>query len=62
MVAEENAAARLFYERHGFVFTARVIGNEYYSQAMGIDLEPVPPLYEDRALLLRFTVPGRAPG
>jgi ribosomal protein S18 acetylase RimI-like enzyme len=58
MVAEENAPARAFYERHGFVFTAKVIGNEYYSQAMGIELEPVPPPYEDRALLLHFTVPG----
>jgi ribosomal protein S18 acetylase RimI-like enzyme len=58
MVAEENKAARAFYERHGFVFTAKLIGNEYYAQAMGIELEPVPPPYEDRALLLRFTVPG----
>ena len=58
MVAEENPAARAFYERQGFEFTANVIGNEYYAQAMGIDLDPVPPPYEDRALLLRFTVPG----
>ena len=58
MVAEENTAARAFYERHGFVLTAEVIGNEYYAEAMGIELEPVPPPYEDRALLLRFTVPG----
>jgi ribosomal protein S18 acetylase RimI-like enzyme len=58
MVAEENTAARAFYERHGFAFTAKVIGNEYYAQAMGIQLEPVPPPYEDRALLLGFTVRG----
>ena len=58
MVAEENAAARAFYERQGFVFSAKVIGNEYYSESMGIELEPVPPPFQDRALLLRFTVPG----
>jgi ribosomal protein S18 acetylase RimI-like enzyme len=58
MVAEENTAARAFYERHGFVFEARVIGTEYYAEAMGTKLEPVPPPFEDRALLLRFTVPG----
>jgi ribosomal protein S18 acetylase RimI-like enzyme len=57
LVAEENTAARAFYEQHGFAFEARVIGNEYYAKAMGIDLEPVPPPFEDRALLLRFTVP-----
>jgi len=56
LVAEQNEAARSFYERKGFVLEARVIGNEYYSKAMGIDLPPVPRPYEDRALLLRYTL------
>ena len=58
LVAEENIAARAFYERRGFVFVDRVIGNEYYADAMGIDVDPAPEGYEDSAFLLRFTVPG----
>jgi GNAT superfamily N-acetyltransferase len=58
MVAELNTDARAFYERKGFVFEDRVIGNEYYAQTMGTKPEPVPAPFDDRALLLRFTVPG----
>jgi GNAT superfamily N-acetyltransferase len=58
LVAEENTAARAFYERHGFVFESRVIGKEYYAQTMGIDDEPTQDGYEDRALLFRFTLPS----
>jgi hypothetical protein len=40
MVAEENASARAFYERQGFVFSAKVIGNEYYSEGDGHRARP----------------------
>jgi hypothetical protein len=39
------------------VFEARVIGNEYYALTMGTRPEPVPPPFDDRALLLRLTLP-----
>ena len=58
LVAEQNTAARAFYERHGFVFESRVIGKEYYAEAMGTDDEPTQDGFEDRALLLRFTLPS----
>jgi ribosomal protein S18 acetylase RimI-like enzyme len=56
LVAELNTDARAFYDRQGFVFDARVSGNEYYAQAMGTKDEPVSPPFDDRALLLRFTL------
>ena len=59
LVAEQNTAARAFYERQGFVLVARVIGQEYYAEAMGIELDPVPDGYDDSALVLGFTVPDR---
>jgi ribosomal protein S18 acetylase RimI-like enzyme len=58
LVAEQNIDARAFYDRQGFVFDARVIGNEYYMQTMGTRDEPAPPPYDDRALVLRLTLPG----
>jgi ribosomal protein S18 acetylase RimI-like enzyme len=58
LVAELNTDARAFYDRQGFVFDARVIGNEYYMQTMGTKDEPSPPPYDDRALVLRITLPG----
>jgi ribosomal protein S18 acetylase RimI-like enzyme len=58
LVAELNADARAFYDRQGFVFEARVIGNEYYMETMGTKDEPSPPPYDDRALVLRFTLPS----
>jgi len=56
LVAEENTDALAFYERHGFVFEARVIGTEHHAKAMGIDI-PAQDGFEDRALLLRMTLP-----
>lgn len=58
LVAEQNTDARAFYDRQGFVFDARVIGNEYYMQTMGTKDEPAPPPFDDRALVLRLTLPG----
>ena len=57
LVAEQNTGARAFYERHGFLLRAKVIGQEYHAEAMGIDLDPAPEGYDDSALLLDFTVP-----
>ena len=56
LVAEENTSAQAFYERHGFVFEAQVIGAEHYAKAMGIDIAAQEG-YADRALLLRMTLP-----
>ena len=56
LVAEQNTAARAFYERQGFVFRAKVIGQEYYAAAMGIEADPAPEGYDDSALVLGFTV------
>jgi hypothetical protein len=36
-----------------------VIGNEYYMQTMGTKDEPALPPYDDRALLLRLTLPDQ---
>jgi ribosomal protein S18 acetylase RimI-like enzyme len=58
LVAELNTDARAFYDRQGFVFEARVSGNEYYALTMGTKDEPVLPPFDDRALVLRFTLPG----
>ena len=58
LVAEQNTDARAFYDRKGFVFDARVIGNEYYMHTMGTKDEPASPPYDDRALVLRLTLPG----
>jgi ribosomal protein S18 acetylase RimI-like enzyme len=56
LVAEDNLDAQAFYERHGFVFEANVIGAEYYNEAMGVDVAAEAG-YPDRALLLRKTLP-----
>jgi ribosomal protein S18 acetylase RimI-like enzyme len=58
LVAELNTEAREFYDRRGFVLEARVIGNDYYMQTMGTKDEPSPPPYDDRALVLRLTLPS----
>jgi ribosomal protein S18 acetylase RimI-like enzyme len=58
LVAEQNTAARAFYQRQGVVLRARVIGQEYYAEAMGIELDPAAGGYDDSALVLGFTVPG----
>jgi diaminopropionate ammonia-lyase len=55
LVAEENFEAQAFYERHGFVLEARVIGAEYYNDAMGVDVA-ADEGYPDRALVLRKTL------
>jgi hypothetical protein len=38
LVAERNTGARAFHQRRGFVLIAKVIGQEYYAEAMEIDL------------------------
>jgi ribosomal protein S18 acetylase RimI-like enzyme len=53
LVAEANADALAFYERHGLVVESRVDGIEYYADAMSIEVDQPPP--EAAALLLRFT-------
>jgi ribosomal protein S18 acetylase RimI-like enzyme len=36
LVAEANADARAFYERHGLVVERRVDGNDHYSAGMSL--------------------------
>ena len=52
LVAEQNTAARAFYERHGLIVERRVDGPSHYTEAMSLDV--VPPKVAD-ALLMRFT-------
>ena len=53
LVAEANADARAFYERHGFIVERRVDGPSYYRATMTLDVDS-PPQAAD-ALLMRFT-------
>jgi ribosomal protein S18 acetylase RimI-like enzyme len=56
LVAEANADARAFYERHGLVVERRVDGNDHYSTGMSLHLDAPPPVTD--GLLMRFTKHG----